>query len=461
MSTSIYQERRARVVAHIGAHAIALLPTAPEQRRNRDADFPYRYDSYFHYLCGFAEPGAWLAMTGAGKTILFCQPKDMEREIWDGYRLGPQAAPAALGVDEAYPITEMDARIPGMLDGCDALWYPFATHTGLDAQMQQWLQPLRDRVRFGTLCPSTQRDLCTVLDEMRLVKDAHEQDTMRRAGQISAGAHIRAMQTSARRLRVGQEVREYHLEAELLHEFRVQGAQSPAYTSIVAAGANACVLHYRADTAPVRAGELVLIDAGCELDGYASDITRTFPADGRFTGPQRALYDVVLAAQQAAVDATRAGARFTDPHDASVAVLSQGMLDLGLLDKDKVGTLQDVIDKRAYFQFYMHRTGHWLGRDVHDCGSYTEPSEIGQSSTRVDALSGQTVANRPARILQPGMVLTIEPGIYVRPAPGVPEKFHHIGIRIEDDAIVTAHACELISRGVPVEPDAIEALMRA
>ena len=460
MSTSNYQERRARVMAHIGPHAIALLPTAPEQRRNRDADFPYRYDSYFHYLCGFAEPGAWLVITGAGKTILFCQPKDMEREIWDGYRLGPQAAPAALGVDEAYPITELDARIPGLLDGCDALWYPFATHAGLDAQMQQWLQLLRDRVRFGTLCPSTQRDVCTVLDEMRLVKDAHEQGIMRRAGQISAGAHIRAMQTSARMLRAGQEVREYHLEAELLHEFRVHGAQSPAYTSIVAAGANACVLHYRADTAPVRAGELVLIDAGCELDGYASDITRTFPADGRFTGPQRALYEVVLAAQQAAVEATHAGARFTDPHDASVAVLSQGMLDLGLLDKDKVGTLQDVIEKRAYFQFYMHRTGHWLGRDVHDCGSYTEPSEIGQSSTRVDALSGQTVVNRPARILQPGMVLTIEPGIYVRPAPGVPEKFHHIGIRIEDDAIVTAHGCELISRDVPVEPDAIEALMR-
>ena len=461
MNTSNYQERRARVAAQIGAQGIALLPTAPEQPRNRDADFPYRYDSYFHYLCGFAEPGAWLAITGAGKTILFCQPKDMEREIWDGYRLGPQAAPAALGVDEAYSVTEMDARIPSLLDGCDALWYPFATHAGLDARMQQWLQPLRDRVRFGTLCPGTQRDLCTLLDEMRLVKDAHEQGIMRRAGQISAGAHIRAMQTSARMLRTGQDVREYHLEAELLHEFRLHGAQSPAYTSIVAAGANACVLHYRADTAPVRAGELVLIDAGCELDGYASDITRTFPADGRFSGPQRTLYELVLAAQQAAVDATRAGARFTDPHDASVAVLSQGMLDVGLLDKDKVGTVQDVIEKRAYFQFYMHRTGHWLGRDVHDCGSYTEPSEIGQSSTRVDALSGQTVVNRPARILQPGMVLTIEPGIYVRPAPGVPEKFHHIGIRIEDDAIVTAQACELISRGVPVAPDDIEALMRA
>ena len=461
MNTSNYQERRARVAAQIGAHGIALLPTAPEQPRNRDADFPYRYDSYFHYLCGFAEPGAWLAITGAGKTILFCQPKDMEREIWDGYRLGPQAAPAALGVDEAYSVTEMDARIPSLLDGCDALWYPFATHAGLDARMQQWLQPLRDRVRFGTLCPGTQRDLCAVLDEMRLIKDAHEQGIMRRAGQISAGAHIRAMQTSARMLRAGQDVREYHLEAELLHEFRLHGAQSPAYTSIVAAGANACVLHYRADTAPVRAGELVLIDAGCELDGYASDITRTFPADGRFSGPQRTLYELVLAAQQAAVDAIRAGARFTDPHDASVAVLSQGMLDVGLLDKDKVGMVQDVIEKRAYFQFYMHRTGHWLGRDVHDCGSYTEPSEIGQSSTRVDALSGQTVVNRPARILQPGMVLTIEPGIYVRPAPGVPEKFHHIGIRIEDDAIVTAQACELISRGVPVAPDDIEALMRA
>ncbi len=461
MNTSNYQERRARVAAQIGAQGIALLPTAPEQPRNRDADFPYRYDSYFHYLCGFAEPGAWLAITGAGKTILFCQPKDMEREIWDGYRLGPQAAPAALGVDEAYSVTEMDARIPSLLDGCDALWYPFATHAGLDARMQQWLQPLRDRVRFGTLCPGAQRDLCAVLDEMRLIKDAHEQGIMRRAGQISAGAHIRAMQTSARMLRAGQDVREYHLEAELLHEFRLHGAQSPAYTSIVAAGANACVLHYRADTAPVRAGELVLIDAGCELDGYASDITRTFPADGRFSGPQRTLYELVLAAQQAAVDATRAGARFTDPHDASVAVLSQGMLDVGLLDKDKVGTVQDVIEKRAYFQFYMHRTGHWLGRDVHDCGSYTEPSEIGQSSTRVDALSGQTVVNRPARILQPGMVLTIEPGIYVRPAPGVPEKFHHIGIRIEDDVIVTAQACELISRGVPVAPDDIEALMRA
>ena len=461
MNTTLYQTRRARVAAQIGPRGLAIVPTAPEQRRNRDADFPYRFDSYFHYLCGFAEPGAWLLITGTGKSILFCQPKDLERETWDGYRLGPQAAPAALGVDEAYALSELDARLPALLDGCDSAWYPFATHSGLEARVQGALQHLRDRVRYGTLCPGVQQDLCSVLDEMRLVKDAQEQDTMRRAGQISAGAHIRAMQTSARMLRAGQEVREYHLEAELLHEFRRHGAQSPAYTSIVAAGANACVLHYRADSALVRPGDLVLIDAGCELDGYASDITRTFPANGIFTGPQRALYELVLASQHAAVAATSAGARFTDPHEASVAVLAQGMLDLGLLDKHKVGTLQDVIEKRAYFQFYMHRTGHWLGRDVHDCGAYTEPSELGQSSVRKDALTGQTIVDRPARILRPGMVLTIEPGIYVRPAPGVPEQFHHIGIRIEDDAIVTEQGCELISRGVPVEPDAIEALMRA
>ena len=460
MNSTPYQTRRARVAAQIGPRGLAIVPTAPEQRRNRDADFPYRFDSYFHYLCGFAEPGAWLVITGNGKSILFCQPKDLEREIWDGYRLGPQAAPAALGVDEAYAVSELEARLPALLDGCDSAWYPFATHNGLQARIENAMQQLRDRTRYGTLCPGAQQDLCTVLDEMRLIKDTQEQDTMRRAGQISALAHIRAMQTSARMLRTGQEVCEYHLEAELLHEFRRHGAQSPAYTSIVAAGANACVLHYRADTALVRPGELVLIDAGCELDGYASDITRTFPADGTFTGPQRALYELVLAAQVAAIGATQAGARFTDPHEASVAVLAQGMLDVGLLDKNIVGTVQDVIDKRAYFQFYMHRTGHWLGRDVHDCGAYTEPSELGQSSVRKDALTGQPIVDRPARILRPGMVLTIEPGIYVRPAPGVPEPFHHIGIRIEDDAIVTAHGCELISRGVPVEPDAIEALMR-
>ncbi len=457
---SVYAQRRARLAAQLGKDGIAIIPTAPEQRRNRDGDFLYRHDSYFFYLSGFTEPKAWLVITGDGRTTLFCQPKDLEREIWDGYRLGPDAAPQALGLDAAHSVTDLDTQLPKLLENRDAVWYPFATHQGLETRVDGWLQSVRTRVRYGALCPEQQRDLCGPLDEMRLFKDASEQDTMRRAAQISAQAHIRAMQCSARMLRAGQEVREYHLDAELLHEFRTHGSQYPAYGSIVAAGANACVLHYRADAGLVRDGELVLIDAGCELDGYASDITRTFPANGTFTGPQRALYDVVHASQEAAAAATRAGARFTDPHDAAVNVLAQGMLDLGLLNANKVGSVQDVVAQRAYFPFYMHRTSHWLGMDVHDCGTYTEPSERGRISERRDALTGETIKDRPARILREGMVLTLEPGIYVRPSDEVPQMFHNIGIRIEDDAIVGAHTCELISRGVPVEAGAIEALMR-
>ncbi len=458
--TALYAQRRAALAKHIGPGGVAILPTAPEQQRNRDSDFLFRHDSYFYYLSGFTEPKAWLVITGDGKTTLFCQPKDLEREIWDGYRLGPDAALEALGVDAAFSVAELDKQLPALLDGAESVWYPFATHTGLEGRIDGWLGTLRARVRYGTLCPQQQRDLCGPLDEMRLFKDAHEQNVMRRACNISAGAHVRTMQHCAAMLRAGQEVREYHLDAELLHEFRRHGSQYPAYGSIVAAGANACVLHYRADAGRVRSGELVLIDAGCELDGYASDITRTFPANGTFSGAQKTLYELVLASQEAAIAVTKAGARFTDPHDATVKVLAQGMLDVGLLDKNKVGNLDDVIEKRAYFQFYMHRTGHWLGMDVHDCGSYTEPGEIGQVSTRKDALTGETIKDRPARILQAGMVLTIEPGLYVRPAPGVPEHFHNIGIRIEDDAIVTEADCELISRGVPVSVAEIEALMR-
>ncbi|HEY0201792.1 MAG TPA: aminopeptidase P N-terminal domain-containing protein, partial [Burkholderiaceae bacterium] len=434
---TVYAQRRQRVAKAIGTGGIAIIPTAPERVRNRDCDFPYRFDSYFHYLTGFTEPHAWLVITGSGESTLFCQPKDLEHEIWTGYRLGPEAAPEALGVDAAWPVTELEARLPRLLENRDAVHYPFATHDGLAARVEGWLGKVRARTRAGALCPETQHDLCAVLDEMRLFKDVHELATMRRAGQISAAAHVRAMQASARMLRAGQDVREFHLEAELLHEFRQGGSQFPAYTSIVAAGANAYVLHYRADTAKVAAGALVLIDAGCELDGYASDITRTFPANGRFTGPQRALYDLVLASQYAAIAATCAGNRFNDPHQASVAVLAQGMLDLGLLDANKVGTRDDVLEKRAYFPFYMHRTSHWMGMDVHDCGSYVEPTQLGDLSERTDPLTGETTQSRPSRILHPGMVLTIEPGIYVRPGAGVPEQFWNIGIRIEDDAVVT------------------------
>jgi Xaa-Pro aminopeptidase len=364
-----------------------------------------------------------------------------------------------LGVTQAHSVGELNKELPKLLENQTTVWFPFATHEALTAQVDGWLTQVRARVRMGVSCPSSQQDLCTLLDEMRLVKDAHEQDTMRRAARISAHAHVRAMQTSARMLRAGQDVREYHLEAELLHEFRLHGSQFPAYTSIVAAGANACVLHYRADVAPVRDGELVLIDAGCELDGYASDITRTFPANGKFSGPQKDLYQVVLAAQHASAAATKAGARFNDPHEAALRVLSQGLLDLGLLTQAKHGSVDDVLEKKAYFPFYMHRTSHWLGMDVHDCGSYVEPGEANSAPAKADPLTGVMVQPRPSRLLHPGMVLTLEPGLYVRPADDVPQAFWHIGIRIEDDAIVTATGCELITRDVPVEVADIESLM--
>ena len=346
------------------------------------------------------------------------------------------------------------------MENTSAVYFPFATHHGLDGQISHWLEAVRAKTRQGVMCPAEQHDLCVLMDEMRLFKDAGEIATMRRAAQISAGAHIRAMQLSANRLRQELDTREFHLDAELLHEFRLHGSQYPAYSSIVAGGANACVLHYRADVGEIKSGDLVLIDAGCELDGYASDITRTFPANGKFSAAQRDLYDIVLASQYAAVAATKPGNRFSDPHDAAVKILAQGMLDVGLLDKNKVGSLEDVIEQRAYTAFYMHRTSHWLGMDVHDCGSYIEPTEAHLVTEKIDPVTKQTVQIRPSRILREGMVLTIEPGIYVRPAAGVPERYHNIGIRIEDDALVTATGCELLSRGVPVDADEIEALMK-
>ncbi|MFM7343157.1 MAG: aminopeptidase P N-terminal domain-containing protein, partial [Betaproteobacteria bacterium] len=324
-----YPRRRAALARALRAAGggIALLPTAPEVARNRDSHYPYRHDSYFHYLSGFDEPEAWLAIDASGHTTLLCRPRNLEREIWDGIRLGPKAAPMALGVDTAHSIEKLDEVMPKLLANQPAVWFPFATHAALESQIDGWLGKLRARVRLGVECPGSQHDLCKLLDEMRLIKDRHEIGIMRRAGRIAAQAHVRAMQTSAAMLRAGLDAREYHLDAELLHEFRRQGSQFPAYTSIVAAGANACVLHYRAGAARLKAGELCLIDAGCELDGYASDITRTFPADGRFTPAQRQLYDLVLAAQEAAIAATRPGRRFLDPHQAAVRVLAEGMLE--------------------------------------------------------------------------------------------------------------------------------------
>ena len=462
-STSVHPnhaQRRQRIAAAMASMGggIAIIPTSPERSRNGDSDYPFRFDSHFHHLTGFAEPEAWLVLTSEGRSMLFCRDKDMDREIWDGFRLGPLAAPAVLGVDDAWPVGELDHRMPELLSNREAVWFPFGIHSSLPARLDGWLAAVRSRSRDGVECPGLQRDLNLLLGEMRLVKDEAEIATMRRAAQITAGAHARAMRFCGERFRAGAaSIREYEIEAELLHEFRRHGAQSPAYTSIVAAGANACVLHYAASDARLRPGELCLIDAGCELDGYASDVTRTFPADGRFSPAQRALYDIVLEAQKAAIAVTRPGARQRDAHKAAVRVLAQGMLDLGLLDASKVGDLDNVIRTAAYRQFYMHGTGHWIGRDVHDVGEYLS---LGEAPGEHPDGQGGTIVKKPSRVLQPGMAVTIEPGIYVRPAEGVPEKFWNIGIRIEDDAIVTPEGCELISRGVPVEAGEIEALMR-
>ncbi|MBB5390412.1 MULTISPECIES: Xaa-Pro aminopeptidase [unclassified Herbaspirillum] len=439
-----FAERRARLIASMqqAGGGVAIIPTAPEVMRNRDADYPYRHDSYFYYLSGFTEPEAVLVLV-AGKenrSILFCRDKNLEREIWDGYRFGPQAAQQEFGFDAAHPIDELDKSMPALLADAPAVYYALGHDDRRDAQLQRWLQGVRALSRSGVAAPGSIIDVSVLLDDMRLFKDAFEIDLMKRAGIISAEAHCRAMRLS----RPG--LREYHLEAELLHEFRRNGSQYPAYGSIVATGANSCVLHYRAGDAELKDGDLVLIDAGCELDSYASDITRTFPANGKFSGPQRELYDIVLAAQNAAVAEIVPGKRFMDGHDAAVRVLAQGMLDTGLLDKNKVGSLQDVIEKGDYRQFYMHRTGHWLGMDVHDVGDYRDPPAADGS--------------KPWRTLQPGMVLTVEPGIYVRPGEGVPEQYWNIGIRIEDDAHVTPTGCELLTTGVPSKADDIEALMR-
>jgi Xaa-Pro aminopeptidase len=457
---------RRAALAHALAAAgggIALVPTAPERPRNADNEHPYRFGSDFHRLTGLTEPSAWLLVDSRGHSTLFLRDKNPERETWDGRRLGVQAAPGVLGVDRALPIEALDAELPALLDGQAAVWWAFGEHPDLGRRIEGWLASVRAKERLGARAPTVLRDLTPLLAEQRLVKDVHELGLMRRAASISAAAHRRAMRFCAERLRGGAPgVHEYEIEAELLHEFRRQGASGPAYTSIVAAGANACVLHYVAGDATqgdalLKPGELCLIDAGCEYGGYASDITRSFPANGRFSGPQRALYELVLAAQTAAVEATRPGARQRDAHHAAVRVLSQGLLDLGLLSRSVHGDVDAVIDSTAYRAFYMHGTGHWLGLDVHDAGDYLARDEA--PFDQPDGLGGRCTRH-PSRRLEPGMVVTLEPGLYVTPASGVDERWWHIGIRIEDDAIVTAAGCELISREVPVAPDEIEALMR-
>lgn len=412
---------------------VAIIPTSPERVRNADTHYPYRWDSHFHYLTGFEEPEAVLVLVGGRhpRSILFCRPRDQERETWEGMRLGPKAAPARLGVDEAHSIDQMDECITVLLSDAPAVYTFLGEDRRWDERVTGWLARVRSRVRSGVTAPSAIHDVRTVLDEMRLVKDIHELRIMRHAARISASAHRRAMRAT----RPGR--REYEIEAELLHEFCSQGARFPAYPSIVAGGRNGCILHYVDNRSLLAEGEFLLIDAGCEYQGYASDITRTFPVNGKFTRAQRDIYEVVLAAQEAAIAAVAPGKPFQAYHEAALKVLVRGLIDLKLCR----GTVSGVLESGDYRRFYMHRTGHWLGMDVHDAGAYM-----------VDGRS---------RPLVPGMVLTVEPGLYVRPGKDVPKAFHHMGIRIEDDVVVTRQGREVLTTDAPKTVLDIEECMGA
>jgi Xaa-Pro aminopeptidase len=435
MDASVYAKRRETLAAGM-QRGIAVVPTAPERTRNRDAHYPYRFDSYFYYLSGFTEPEAVLVVVagggkrGAARSILFCRDKDPEREVWDGFRYGPEGARAAFGFDEAYSIGRIDEVMPDLLGDQPALFTHLGADDAWDSQVMRWINDVRARSRSGVTAPQQIVDPHALLDEMRVIKDAQEIAVMRRAAEISTAAHRRAMRASK------PGIGEFAVEAELMHEFRRHGAQAPAYTPIVASGAHACVLHYVDNANVLRDGDLLLIDAGCELDGYASDITRTFPVNGRFSAAQREVYELVLAAQEAAIAQVKPGSAWNAAHDAAVEVLAQGFIDLGLIE----GSLEQALESESYKRFYMHRTGHWLGLDVHDAGDYKRDGEW--------------------RGLVPGMVLTVEPGCYIRPGPGVPEAYAGIGVRIEDDALVTADGCEIITHAAPKTVSDIEALMR-
>ena len=426
--------RRRHELASAIKFGIAVIPTAAERIRNKDAHFPYRFDSYFHYLTGFNEPESVVVVIGGkpSRSILFCRAKHEEREIWDGFRYGPEEAKTQFNFDDTFAIDEIDKILPQLIENKDAIFTPIGIESNWDNKMMGWLNKTRSRAREGITAPASLIDVREILDEMRIIKDSDELDVMRRAAKISAEAHVNAM------LATKPEKYEYEIEAELLYHFKKKGSQFPAYTSIVAGGKNACVLHYIENNAVLNDGDLLLIDAGCELDGYASDITRTFPVSGKFSGPQRMIYELVLDAQQAAMEATSRGNSWQAPHDAATKVLAQGFIDLKLCH----GSLDKVLENREYSRYYMHRTGHWLGRDVHDVGNYKDDGQW--------------------RSLEPGMVLTIEPGCYIRSAPDIPEQFWNIGIRIEDDAIVNQDSgCEIITSGVPKTINDIESLMSA
>lgn len=428
-----YAQRRRQLMALMEPNGIAIIPSAKQWHRNADTHFPFRQDSDFYYLTGLDEPEAvavLLPHRSHGEYVLFLRERDPERELWDGYRTGPEGACRDFGADDAFPIDVLDEVLPGLIEGRSRVYYAMGRDSEFDNQVMGWINTIRNKVRSGAIPPGEFVDLNHFLHDLRLFKSKAEREVIGRAGAISAAAHVRAMQ------RCQPGMYEYQLEAELKHVFCNSGARFEAYPSIVGSGANACVLHYVENRDQMRSGDLVLIDAGCELDHYAADITRTFPVNGRFSPEQRALYDIVLKAQLAAFAAIKPGNSWNQPHEATVRVIAQGLLALGLLQ----GELEEIIESGAYREFYMHRAGHWLGMDVHDVGDYKFDGEW--------------------RELELGMVLTVEPGIYVSPHnQNVEPRWRGIGIRIEDDVVVVRGGCDNLTAGVPKTPAAIEALM--
>ncbi len=427
-----YARRRRQFMRMIGKDAIAILPAAPVRHRNGDIEYAYRQDSHFYYLSGFPEPDAVLALVPGrpqGEYLLFVREHDALRESWDGARAGTDGAVERYGADDAFPIADIDEILPGLMESRSQVYYSMGTHPEFDSHVLSWVNGLRAQARQVVGAPHEFVALRHALDDMRLYKSRVELLKLRRAAQISVGAHRRAMRFA----RPG--AMEYEVMAEVLHEFRSHNADI-SYYPIVGGGANTCVMHYRDNDQPLREGDLLLLDAGCEHEYYASDITRTFPVGGRFSAAQRAVYEVVLEAQLAAIDKVRCGNHWNHPHEAAVRVITQGLIKLGLL-KGKAAAL---IKDQAHLQFFGHRTGHWLGLDVHDVGDYKVGGEW--------------------RVLEPGMVLTVEPGIYIRPSPRVPKEFWNIGIRIEDEVLVTASGAEVLTAALEKTPEAIEALVQ-
>lgn len=429
-----FARRRRQLMRMAGEEAIVILPAAPQRVRSNDTHYPYRQDSDFWYLSGFPEPEAVLVLVPGrqhGEALLFCRERDTERESWDGPRAGPEGAVEGFGFDDAYPVADLDDILPGLLEGRSRVYYHFGRDVEFDLKLIGWVNRVRDMVRQGAQSPHEFLELGHLLHELRLFKSRDELRLMKRAADISAEAHLAAMRAA----RPG--VREYEVEAALQYVFRRHGAV-PAYEPIVGAGANACVLHYIANNAPVREGDLMLIDAGAEVDGYAADITRTFPVSARYSKEQRAIYRIVLDAQHAALAQSAPGKSWNAPHEAAVEVIAEGLLSLGLLK----GGLRQVLKSGDYRRFYMHKTGHWLGLDVHDVGEYRIDGEY--------------------RELEPGMVYTVEPGIYIAPgSKGVAAKWQGIGVRIEDDVAISADGHEVLTAAAPKDIDAIEALLAA